>query len=246
MEIIIQRILFYEASSKLGKKVTRRVDEKLQRSISCARDDGPRLARLQRGVTSRYTSRATFFARSSSNFASILHSAKILDEALPFFHAPSKNRLPPLIRLTRSSGVFHKERNSLLSRVLVTRLTIVVKISPSSTRRHLFSILIRSNSTRKSRGNKVDSKVIRIFLLSYPRTFEPRCGNIRLREKRRKGKGRKKSLEERHNGKTPRGTRVSTSLESQRAINHQAANIDWQINPEIEASSRSDQSQSEK
>lgn len=130
MQIIIQRILFYEASSKLGKKVTRRVDEKLQRSISCARDDGPRLARLQRGVTSRYASRATFFARSSSNFASILHSAKILDEALPFFHAPSKNRLPPLIRLTRSSGVFHKERNSLFSRVLVTRLTIVVKILP--------------------------------------------------------------------------------------------------------------------
>lgn len=88
--------------------------------------------------------------------------------------------------------------------------------------------------------------MIRIFLLSYSRTFEPRCGNIRLREKRRKGKGRKKSLEERHNRKTPRGTRVSTSLESQRAINHRAANIDWQINPEIEASSRSDQSQSEK
>ena len=135
MQIIIQRILFYEASSKLGKKVTRRVDEKLQRSISCARDDGPRLARLQRGVTSRYASRATFFARSSSNFASILHSAKILDgarQSLPFFHAPSKNRLPPLIRLTHSSGVFHKERNSLFSRVLVTRLTIVVKIPPSS------------------------------------------------------------------------------------------------------------------
>lgn len=134
MEIIIQRILFYEASSKLGKKVTRRVDEKL-RSIPCARDDGPRLARLQRGVTSRYAWRATFFARSSSNFASILRSAKILDgarQSLPFFHAPSKNRLPPLIRLTRSSGVFHKERNSLLSRVLVTRLTIVVKIPPSS------------------------------------------------------------------------------------------------------------------
>lgn len=35
--------------------------------------------------------------------------------------------LPPLIRLTPSSGVFHKERNSLLSRILecVTRLTIV-------------------------------------------------------------------------------------------------------------------------
>ena len=61
------------------------------------------MARFQRGVTSRYALRLTFleetfFARSSLNFASILHSAKILDgvrQSLPFFHAPSKTRQPP-------------------------------------------------------------------------------------------------------------------------------------------------------
>ena len=62
------------------------------------------MARFQRGVTSRYALRPTtfleetFFARSSLNFASILHSAKILDgvrQSLPFFHAPSKTRQPP-------------------------------------------------------------------------------------------------------------------------------------------------------
>lgn len=62
------------------------------------------MARFQRGVTSRYALRPTFleetfFARSSLNFASILHSTKILDgvrQSLPFFHAPSKTRQPPL------------------------------------------------------------------------------------------------------------------------------------------------------
>lgn len=61
------------------------------------------MARFQRGVTSRYALQPTFleetfFARSSLNFASILHSAKILDgvrQSLPFFHTPSKTRQPP-------------------------------------------------------------------------------------------------------------------------------------------------------
>lgn len=39
-------------------------------------------------------------------------------------------------------------------------------------------------------------------------------------EKKKKGEGEKgrKSLKGRHNGKTPRGTRVSTSLESERRL----------------------------
>lgn len=156
------------------------------------------------------------------------------------------NHLPPLIRLTRSSGVFHKERklgsqpssrvrNSFNDRRLLRPPLVYLETSVL----HPSSILF--NFIRKKRGDEnrwtefeSDSRGGNVFFYYHilDRSSHAVGNWVERKEKKRKGR---KSLKGRHSRKTPRGTRVSTSLESERAINHRAANIDWQINPEIGA-----------
>lgn len=171
------------------------------------------MARFQRGVTSRYALQPTFleetfFARSSLNFASILHSAKILDgvrQSLPFFHAPSKTRQPPLSpnqadafewRFPQGAELASQPnsrvRNSFNDRLLRPPATprLPADICPPSI---VHPILYVRKRKKQNRWTEFESDSRGVTYFSITIFFEPRCGN-KLREEKERGRGERKEI----------------------------------------------------